>query len=69
MGNVSKITSKQFRMGKNIFNFDENFIKNCNKNSSIGYTFEVDVEYPKHLHDSYNDFHFIQFFSTKKNDD
>ena len=54
---------------KNIFNFVENFIKNCNKNSSIGYTFEVDVEYPKHLHDSYNDFHLIQFFSTKMNDD
>ena len=64
-----KLPVNNSEWGKNIFNFVENFIKNCNKNSSIGYTFEVDVEYPKHLHDSYNDFHFIQFFSTKMNDD
>ena len=37
-------------------------MKNCNKNSGIGYTFQVDVRYPKHLHDSHNDLP----FSTKR---
>lgn len=34
----------------------EEFILNYNEDSDIGYTLEVDLEYPKHLHDLHNDY-------------
>ena len=35
---------------KDLSKIDEDFIKNCDENSDKGYTLEVDVEYPKNLH-------------------
>ena len=38
---------------------DENFIKNYDKDNDKGYILEVDVEYPKNLHDLHFDLPFL----------
>ena len=38
---------------------NEEFIKNYNENNKKGYVFEVDVKYPKKLHDSHSDLPFL----------
>ena len=43
--------------GKKIFN--ENFIKNYDEDSDKRYIFEVDIEYPKNLHDLRSDLSFL----------
>ena len=40
-----------FKFVKNVCKTDEDFIKNYNKNSDKGYILDVNVEYPKNLHD------------------
>ena len=42
-----------------LLKFDENFMKNCDKNTDLGYTLEVDVEYPKSLHKLHSDLPFL----------
>ena len=42
-----------------LLKFDENFIKNYGKNSDIGYTLEVDIEYPKGIHKLHSDLPFL----------
>ena len=49
-------------MEKNTFKFDENFIKNYDKDSKKGYIIEVDAEYLKSLHDLYS---YLSFLSKK----
>ena len=38
---------------------NEDFIKNYNENDTKGYFFEVDVEYPKRLHELHSDLPFL----------
>ena len=38
---------------------NEEFIKNYNENNNKGYILEVDVEYPRKLHDSHSDLPFL----------
>ena len=47
-------------MEKNVSKFDENFIKNYDEDSKKGYILEVDVEYPKNLHDLHSDLPFLR---------
>ena len=53
-----KLPVDNFEWEKNT-KFDEKFIKNYDENSDKGYTFEVDVEYPKKLHQLHNDLPFV----------
>ena len=42
-----KLPAKGFRIENDLSKFNENFIKNYNEDSDIGYFLLVDVEYPK----------------------
>ena len=44
---------------KKISKFNEDFIKNYDEDSNIGYILTVDIEYPKNLHDLHNDLPFL----------
>ena len=43
MGNVSKIACKRFWMGKELSQFNEDFVKNYDEDSNKEYFLEVDV--------------------------
>ena len=48
-----------FKWVDNTSQFNEDFIINYNEESDEGYFLEVDVQYPKKLHESYNDLPFL----------
>ena len=50
-----KLPVKGFKWVKNISKIDEKFIKNYDEDSDKGYIFEVDVKYPRRLHDLHSD--------------
>ena len=54
-----KLPINGFKCVTDLSRFNENFIKNYNGNSDVGYFLEVDVEYPKKLFGYYKDLPFL----------
>ena len=52
---MQKMLVYNFEFVRNVSKIDEDFIKNFDENSDKGYILEVDVEYPKNLHDLLSD--------------
>ena len=54
-----KLPVNGFKWENDLSRFNEDFIKNYNENSDVGYFLEVDVEYPKKLFGSHKDLPFL----------
>ena len=54
-----KLPVNGFKWEDDLSRFNEDFIKNYNENSDVGYFLEVDVEYPKKLFSSHKDLPFL----------
>ena len=54
-----KLPVNGFRWVHDASRFNEDFIKNYNENSDVGYFLEVDIEYPKQLWSSHKDLPFL----------
>ena len=54
-----KLPVNGFKWIKNVTEIDEKFIKNYDEDSDKGYIFEVDVKYPRRLHDLHSDLPFL----------
>ena len=54
-----KLSVNGFKWVKNTSKIDEKFIQNYNEDSDKGYIFEVDVKYPRRLHDLHCDLPFL----------
>ena len=54
-----KLPVNGFKWVKNTSKIDGKFIKNYDEDSNKGYTFEVDVKYPRRLHDLHSDLPFL----------
>ena len=54
-----KLPVDSFKWKKNILKFNEDFINNYDEDSDKGYILEVDVEYPKDLHNLHSDLPFL----------
>ena len=56
---IKKLPVGSFKWVKNVSKIEEEFIKNYDENSDIGYFLEADLEYPKELHDLHSDLPFL----------
>ena len=56
---LQKLPINGFEQLEDISELDKSFRKSCNEESNKGYFFEVDVQYPKKLHDLHNDLQFL----------
>ena len=54
-----KLPVNGFKWIKNVTEIDEKFTKNYDEDSDKGYIFEVDVKYPRRLHDLHSDLQFL----------
>ena len=54
-----KLPKDNFKWVEDTSRINEEFIKNYNENSNKGYSLEVDVNYPKKLHDLHSDLPFL----------
>ena len=54
-----KLSVDGFEWVEDISEIDENFIKNYDKDSNVGYFIEADIEYPKELHTLHSDLPFL----------
>ena len=54
-----KLPVNGFKFENILSRFNENFIKNCNEDSDIGYFLEVDAKYPKELFSSHKNLPFL----------
>ena len=54
-----KLPVNDFKCINNVSKINEKFIKNYDEDSDKGYIFEVDVNYPKILHDLHSDLPFL----------
>ena len=54
-----KLPVNDFKWMNNVSKINEKFIKNYDEDSDKGYIFEVDVNYPKRLHDLHSDLPFL----------
>ena len=54
-----KLPVNNFNWVKNKSKIDEKFIKNYDEDSDKGYIFEVDIHYPRRLHDLHSDLPFL----------
>ena len=55
-----KLPADGFKWIKDLFQFNERFIKNYDENSNKGYFLEVNVECPKNLFDLHKDLPFLR---------
>ena len=55
-----KLPVNDFEWVEDLSQFKEDFIKNYDENSDIGYFLEVDIEYPKNYLIFINIYHFYQ---------
>ena len=54
-----KLPVNKFEWVEDNSQFNEDFLKNYNKQSDEGYFLEVDVQYPEKLHELHNDLPFL----------
>ena len=54
-----KLPVDGFKWKKNMLKFNEDFMKNYDEDIDKGYIFEVDVKFPKNLHDLHSDLPFL----------
>ena len=54
-----KLPVNGFKWKKNVPKFDKEFVKNYDEDSNKGYIFEVDVKYPKDLHNLHSNLPFL----------
>ena len=54
-----KLPVNSFKLIKNVTEIDEKFIKNYLEDSNKRYIFEIDVKYPRRLHDLHSDLPFL----------
>ena len=60
-----KLPIDSFEWNNDLEKFTSEFIRNYDENDDIGYLLEVDIDYPKTLHDSHRDLPFLPIKKDK----